>query len=64
MNHPQITHMPCDLHQQHDRAVAARERLARKVLRRRRLREDARGDAPFAQDVHHDAEDVVHAFRF
>jgi hypothetical protein len=57
---PQITHVPCDLNQQHKRQVAARERLARAVKRRRRgLREDVPDAA-----VHSNAEDVAHSLRF
>ena len=56
---PQITHIPCDLNQQHKRQVAARERLARAVKRRRRGRTD---DLPNAS-VHSDAEDVEHSLR-
>lgn len=56
---PQITHIPCDLNQQHKRQVAARERLARAVKRRRRgLREDLPSAA-----VHSEAEDVEHSLR-
>jgi hypothetical protein len=57
---PQITHVPCDLNQQHKRHVAARERLARAVKRRRRgLLEDL-PSAP----VRSEAEDVEHSLRF
>jgi hypothetical protein len=55
---PNITHAPCDLEQQRRRTVAARERLARAVIRRRRGRgEDVHLSAPS------DAEDVLHALR-
>ncbi len=57
---PQITHIPCDLNQQHKRQVAARERLARALKRRRRGHHD---DVPNAA-VHSDAEDVEHSLRF
>ncbi len=57
---PQITHVPCDLNQQHERQVAARERLARALRRRRR---GDRADLPQA-DVHSQAEDVLHSLRF
>jgi hypothetical protein len=57
---PQITHIPCDLNQQHKRQVAARERLARAIKRRRR---GLRDDLPTAA-VHSDAEDVEHSLRF
>jgi hypothetical protein len=56
---PQITHIPCDLNQQHKRQVAARERLARAIKRRRR---GLRDELPAA--VHSDAEDVEHSLRF
>jgi hypothetical protein len=56
---PQITHIPCDLNQQHKRQVAARERLARAIKRRRR---GLRDDLP-AAPVHSDAEDVEHSLR-
>jgi len=57
---PQITHIPCDLNQQHKRRVAARERLARAIKRRRR---GLRDDVPNAA-VHSDAEDIEHSLRF
>jgi len=56
---PQITHIPCDLNQQHKRQVAARERLARAIKRRRR---GLRDDLPSAP-VHSEAEDVEHSLR-
>ena len=56
---PQITHVPCDLNQQHKRRVAARERLARAIRLRRRGRRD---DLP--NTGHSDAEDVEHSLRF
>jgi hypothetical protein len=57
---PQITHVPCDLNQQHERQVAARERLARAIRRRRRGSGD---DLPSAS-VHAGGEDVLHSLRF
>jgi hypothetical protein len=56
---PQITHIPCDLNQQHERQVAARERLARAIKRRRR---GLRDDLPSAA-VHSESEDVEHSLR-
>jgi hypothetical protein len=57
---PQISHIPCDLNQQHERQVAARERLARAIRRRRRGLGDDLPNAP----VHSAAEDVEHSLRF
>jgi hypothetical protein len=57
---PQITHVPCDLNQQHKRQVAARERLARAIRLRRRGRRD---DLP-SGGTHSEAEDVEHSLRF
>lgn len=57
---PQITHVPCDLNQQHKRNVAARARLARAIKRRRRgLTDEVPTDI-----AHSDAEDVEHSLRF
>ncbi len=55
---PTVTHAPCDLEQQRRRAVAARERLANALHRRRRGREE---DLPMHRA--REGEDVLHALR-
>jgi hypothetical protein len=73
MQHPQITHMPCDLNQQRERHEARRDRFARSVALRnghrslleRLLRRHPRPSDISAEDARlTEAEDVHHALRF